>query len=62
MINKESMLRYEKCYSEYATLDKDAIRFNNKIENDIRPEYFHDIDRIIHSLSYTRYIDKTQVF
>ncbi len=29
---------------------------------DIRTNYFRDIDRIIHSLSYTRYIDKTQVF
>lgn len=28
----------------------------------IRPAYFHDTDRIIHSKAYTRYIDKTQVF
>ena len=28
----------------------------------IRPIFSHDIDRIIHSLSYSRYIDKTQVF
>ncbi|MBP7177055.1 MAG: HD domain-containing protein [Thermoclostridium sp.] len=28
----------------------------------IRPSFFHDADRIIHSTAYTRYIDKTQVF
>jgi len=28
----------------------------------IRPAFFHDTDRIIHSLAYTRYIDKTQAF
>jgi dGTPase len=27
-----------------------------------RPAFFHDTDKIIHSLAYTRYIDKTQVF
>ncbi|MBE6138363.1 MAG: HD domain-containing protein [Firmicutes bacterium] len=47
--------------SIYACLDKEAIRFNKIIE-DFRPNYFRDIDRIIHSLSYSRYIDKTQVF
>lgn len=34
----------------------------NQESQDIRPNYFRDIDRIIYSLSYTRYIDKTQVF
>ena len=28
----------------------------------IRPIFFHDTDRIMHSFSYSRYIDKTQVF
>ena len=28
----------------------------------MRPAFFRDIDRIIHALSYTRYIDKTQVY
>ncbi|MGE5380641.1 MAG: deoxyguanosinetriphosphate triphosphohydrolase family protein [Methylocystaceae bacterium] len=31
-------------------------------ECNIRPAFFHDTDRIIHSRAYTRYIDKTQVF
>lgn len=47
--------------SKYACLNKDAIRINEE-KNDIRPPYFRDIDRIIYSLSYTRYMDKTQVF
>lgn len=55
------MLRNENNLSSYAAKDADAIRLN-PIEDDIRPNYFRDIDRIIHSLSYTRYIDKTQVF
>ena len=47
--------------SRYATLDKDVIRVH-KYNSDLRPNYFRDIDRIIYSLSYSRYIDKTQVF
>src|SRR5574344_1304262 len=47
--------------SKYACKDKDAIRFYPTVE-DIRPDFFRDIDRVIYSLSYTRYIDKTQVF
>ena len=31
-------------------------------EEDFRPSFFRDIDRIIYSLAYTRYLDKTQVF
>ncbi len=29
---------------------------------DIRPFFFRDVDRIVHSKAYARYIDKTQVF
>ena len=58
---KDNMLKNEKYLSKYASIDKDAIRLNKIIE-DIRPNYYRDIDRIIHSLSYTRYSDKTQVF
>ena len=58
---KNNFLNNEKYLSEYACRNKDAIRLYEDDE-DIRPEFFHDIDRIIHSLSYTRYLDKTQVF
>ncbi|MDO4376407.1 MAG: HD domain-containing protein [bacterium] len=58
---KERMLLRENYYSPYATKDKESIRIT-PIEEDIRPNFFRDIDRIIHSASYTRYMDKTQVF
>ena len=60
---KSNFLNKEKFLSEFATKSSDAIRyFELTDKNDIRPPYFHDIDRIIYSLSYTRYLDKTQVF
>lgn len=58
---KKRMLLNEKNLKKYAAKDKDAIRFE-EFNDDFRPNYYRDIDRIIHSLSYTRYIDKTQVF
>ena len=58
---KENFLNKEKNLSKYATKSNDAIRFKEEKE-DIRPPFFHDIDRIIHSLSYTRYLNKTQVY
>ena len=58
---KDNFLKGERYLCEYACFDKDAIRLKSE-KDDIRSEYFHDIDRIIHSLSYTRYLDKTQVF
>ena len=60
-IANKNFLRNETLLSDYACRDADAIRFEED-EEDLRPNYFHDIDRIIHSLSYTRYLDKTQVF
>ena len=60
---KDNFLNKEKYLSEYATKSSDAIRIREEnFDNDIRPNFYHDIDRIIHSLSYTRYLDKTQVF
>ena len=61
MTIKENMLKNELNLSKYASYNKDAIRFKS-MNDDIRGEYFRDIDRIIYSLSYTRYSDKTQVF
>lgn len=58
---KENMYNHENNLSKFASLSKNAIRLKQE-ESDIRPAYFRDIDRIIYSLSYTRYIDKTQVF
>ena len=47
--------------SKYACMDNEALRFNPSTD-DIRTDFFRDVDKIIYSLSYTRYIDKTQVF
>ncbi|MEI3499446.1 MAG: HD domain-containing protein [Bacilli bacterium] len=58
---EENMYNHENNLSKFARLSKNAIRLKQE-ESDIRPAYFRDIDRIIYSLSYTRYIDKTQVF
>lgn len=59
-------LEKENAYlSKNACLSKSAIRFEEETIPDnknIRQPFFHDTDKIIHSLAYTRYIDKTQVF
>ena len=60
-ILKNEMLKNELYLKEYACKDRDAIHLK-EYEEDIRPAYFRDIDRIIHSSAYTRYLDKTQVF
>jgi dGTPase len=47
--------------SKYACKDEDGIRIK-KESDDYRSTFFRDIDRILYSLSYARYINKTQVF
>lgn len=58
---KKGILKRENNLSSYATHSSSAIRLKDE-EVDIRPAFFRDVDRIIHNISYTRYIDKTQVF
>ncbi|MBR6133109.1 MAG: HD domain-containing protein [Bacilli bacterium] len=58
----DNMKKKNSLISEYACKDEDAIRLFDEEDNDIRTAYFRDIDRILYSLSYTRYMDKTQVF
>jgi dGTPase len=50
--------------SPYATLSSEAMRRREEPEIDEghRENFSLDADRILHSLAYTRYIDKTQVF
>lgn len=60
-------LENEKYLSPYACLSKNAIRLGrenseNCHEFNVRPAFFRDVDRILHSTAYTRYMDKTQVF
>ena len=57
----QNMYKNNTSLSEHACKDDEAIRFE-KISDDIRTPFFRDIDRIIYSLAYSRYIDKTQVF
>lgn len=53
-----------KAYSKDVCTDAEAVRRKNTKPEDpwLRPPFFRDIDRIIHSRAYSRYIDKTQVF
>ncbi len=50
----------------HGILDSQAVRYydeeDDKEYKDIRPPFFRDVDRIVHSKAYARYIDKTQVF
>ena len=60
---KANFLKKEANLSIYATKSSSGIRLmKENLDDDIRPNFYHDIDRIIHSLSYTRYMNKTQVF
>jgi len=50
--------------SPYATVSDQGFRkFQDKhVDSGYRQTFSLDVDRILHSLAYTRYIDKTQVF
>ncbi|MFW6287871.1 MAG: deoxyguanosinetriphosphate triphosphohydrolase family protein [bacterium] len=63
-VKENNLLREDKVLSEYACKSSKGIRLNNNSDKskDFRPSFFQDTDKIIHSRSYTRYIDKTQVF
>ena len=59
---KKNMLAKNEYLSDYATKDSEAYRFHEIHDNDFRAPFYRDADRIVYSLSYTRYMDKTQVF
>ena len=50
-----------KILCDYACLDEDAIYLKDN-DFDFRTPFFRDIDRIIYTLAFIRYSDKTQVF
>ena len=56
-----NMRRKNANLSVFACKDEEALYFN-KNSNDFRTQFYKDIDKILYSLSYIRYIDKTQVF
>lgn len=57
----EQMRKNEISFSKYATKSNEAIRLKEE-PKDIRLDFARDADRILHTLTYTRYIDKTQVY
>ena len=62
MNNDELRSRMEvKNLSKYACPYSKGERLKDE-ELDFRPTFYRDIDRILYSLAYTRYLDKTQVF
>lgn len=56
--------RENRMLSSMASRSSDGFRRNpeQRLKHGYRPNYAVDSDRILHSLAYTRYIDKTQVF
>ncbi len=56
--------REEEMLSPVATTSQRAVRRypENERQGSYRQDFSLDVDRILHSLAYTRYIDKTQVF
>ena len=57
----KQLCKFEDNISRFGCKDSFAYRLSSD-NSDFRSEFFRDIDRIIYSLSYSRYIDKTQVF
>ncbi len=57
----ENMKIKQQYLSKFACDDDDAYRYVVE-DSDLRTPYFRDVDRIIYSLAYVRYINKTQVF
>jgi dGTPase len=62
---KELLIHQEnKILSPLAARTEDGVRriSDERLESDYRQAFSVDVDRILHSLAYARYIDKTQVF
>ena len=63
-VKKERTRREESMLSTSAAFSTTAVRRRpeERVERGHRQHFSLDADRILHSLAYTRYIDKTQVF
>lgn len=62
---RKDILDREERLSQFACKSRNAILLqeDEKVkDNELRTVFSKDTDRIIHSMSYTRYIDKTQVY
>jgi dGTPase len=58
----EDRQREDAVLSRYACRSDEAVRLEPHREKkplwvNVRPAFFHDADKILHSLAYTRYID-----
>ena len=68
--DEQILKRFERYNEEFennnlgpmATSIKKAVRRVEENDNNYRSPYARDADRILHSLSFSRYFDKTQVF
>lgn len=60
LYRKEAESKEEASFHPKAAYSKDHSRFQGT-EDDHRLPYKRDVDRIIHSKAYSRYVDKTQV-
>lgn len=56
------ILQEEKFLSPKAVKDKEAIRKYPLSFECVRPNFWRDSDRILHSFAFNRFLDKTQVF
>ena len=63
-IREEIGRREADILSAEATASSDGVRRypEPRLNNDYRPMFSVDVDRVLHSRAYSRYIDKTQVF
>lgn len=63
-IRKTLDARETELLGDAACLSRRGIRrrLEERLDSEYRQAFSHDVDRILHSLAYTRYIDKTQVF
>jgi dGTPase len=64
LISKALQEREKTILSPIATLSAQGVRrhYEIQLEEGYRQTFSVDVDRILHSRAYTRYIDKTQVF
>jgi dGTPase len=64
LISKALQQREKTILSPIATLSAQGVRrhYEIQLEEGYRQTFSVDVDRILHSRAYTRYIDKTQVF
>ena len=61
----ENNVKREENLKPYACKTESAVRLekeNRDEDFNVRPAFFRDADRILHSNAYARYMDKTQVF